>query len=1179
MRRSLFCRIGRFSTVAAAASLLAAAPDSRGRPSSEPNLAETLPPVQVIRQDGYPELHVDGKPFFLHAATFFYYRVPRDLWEFSLEQHRALGINTIVLPLPWNWHQPNEGTFDFEGRTNPRRDLRSLLKLITEKQFKLVVRVGANVDSGWLHGGYPEWLVARPADEMAAAQAWLVAVARELAGYQPGRRLRIPAAPGADKKKGAPKETEIPGPLLFVVAGDIVAQDSRPGRAGQPLGFDAAQQWLRNAGLDVLVVASSSQDGEQPLAVPFVSGWYLLPPVEEAETPLGRHLLTPADLARLFFTAALVKTQPEFPPFLAEFQAGWSAPANEAAPPPGLPANTLLSSRLALAQGLKGISYSPLQDGIAPAAYSAPGTNQHYRWDAALDVNASPQPRARAVLRNSQLLAQWGEFLAASHLRADFGLVIPPEAASGDEETGHSRQRVLQQILDVALLAGLSGELVDAERQPTELLLRYPLLLLPVPDPAPATALPARAQRNLVDFVRQGGTLLVFPRQPRGEILAELWRDELPSAESANSAEPFALLAGISAFGRGRVMFSSKDFYSWADPAGSLEANAVSAEAAWATGALRELLTAAGIRPAIRRAGSAAQTARLLVSQLVSNKGSEPLGRRSAGAVLVSVTNLSYDEPAEETLEILSPHSSAQERDHPWIPLRVSVPPRESLLLPVRVPLCTAAKPNEPCTDQIAAAGAELLRAVRDGKDLELTFYTPAKADVVLRLAAQPRRIYMEDRRLDATWEPPTRLFKFQIPRGAAPEFLRTVSIRLRYEPRVPEKPKAEHDPPDAFTVSVVNPVKLPLADDAWLASFPPLLTFRPGEENFLILEIVDRSRRGHTFKAEITGPVRGSRSLLLWGGGIGHFRIKLEEAKPAADAAAGLAEAGGVLTGKLALSAGEVQRSLPLAIVPLSAEGSARYRFDFDRDGAEEWVLENAALRLIASPEAGGRLAAVVDKSSGLSVAAGEGISVDSLANASADENPPSGPGLLAHQPFEAQWEDSEDSTGLLLRREVRHPLAGPVTVEKRVQLTGESSFRVKYHLAAASRNAAVAGGLALTTTASLPVLLRGERTTQFCWPAREPAPQADSQESAEATSHCEVFQPHGQPLRLPEGVRRLEVRTPGRLGLAVEWTAGAMVIEMTRTLALLKLTFPAFAPQDSPASYQVRYHVLPLP
>src|SRR5579863_4914608 len=79
--------------------------------------------VQIVIAGNEPELRVGGVPFFIHAAQFDYFRIPPDLWLQSLKRYEELGINTIDLRIPWNWHEPSDGEFDFDGHTNPRRNL------------------------------------------------------------------------------------------------------------------------------------------------------------------------------------------------------------------------------------------------------------------------------------------------------------------------------------------------------------------------------------------------------------------------------------------------------------------------------------------------------------------------------------------------------------------------------------------------------------------------------------------------------------------------------------------------------------------------------------------------------------------------------------------------------------------------------------------------------------------------------------------------------------------------------------------------------------------------------------------------------------------------------------------------------------------------------------------------
>ena len=66
-------------------------------------------PVLILAALCFTRLHAGAapsQPYFLYGASFFYERVPRDRWQASLEQYRALGINTIDLYVMWNWHQP-----------------------------------------------------------------------------------------------------------------------------------------------------------------------------------------------------------------------------------------------------------------------------------------------------------------------------------------------------------------------------------------------------------------------------------------------------------------------------------------------------------------------------------------------------------------------------------------------------------------------------------------------------------------------------------------------------------------------------------------------------------------------------------------------------------------------------------------------------------------------------------------------------------------------------------------------------------------------------------------------------------------------------------------------------------------------------------------------------------------
>ena len=518
--------------------------------------------LEIVENGGYPELRVDGKPFFIHSAAFFYYRIPVDQWEHLLQVYRSYGINTIDLYIPWNWHEPKEGEIDFDGHTNPRRNLRALLALIESANLRLIARPGPEILNEWRHGGYPGWLLERPeykmdpidwiegryapldnlnaSDAEAAAEGWLAnpthmeksrewlaAVGKELAKYSARRVVHF------EKDEKAAAARDVSGPLLFVQLGDDFAI-GRSNRVGP--NFWRYVESLRGAveagGVTVPVfinptdmrVSAAGSDCERPIGV--MGQWYL---ERRPENAGGVRRFTASDAAEVEFFTEELKTQPAFPPVMIEYQAGWYTPGDDDGPMASPSENTLLSSRLLIANGIHGINYFPLQDTYSPAGYSVPWANRSYRWDAALAPDGEQQPRMHAVIRNMEILQRWGPQLAASHKRADFGIIYPLGAYPQEllERADISAvSGVVMRIERLGATAMLSSELLDPEYQPVEQLMRNAVTLLPVFDTGKAQfQISEKAQRAIVEYVRRGGTLVVFPQRPRGNVIDALWKD------------------------------------------------------------------------------------------------------------------------------------------------------------------------------------------------------------------------------------------------------------------------------------------------------------------------------------------------------------------------------------------------------------------------------------------------------------------------------------------------------------------------------------------------------------------------------------------------------------------------------------------------------------------------------
>lgn len=1188
--------------------------------------------VEIAKHDGYTELHVDGVPFFVHSAAFFYYRTPRDLWEPMLTRYRSLGINTIDIYIPWNWHEPSEGELDFDGHTNPRRNLRALLTLITEKRFKLIARPGPEILNEWRHGGYPDWLLKRPEygmdpldwlegryapldrvnvhDAEAAAHGWLdnsthmsytrnwlQAVAKELAPYSSHRIMHLPPhAPDAPPHDAS-------GPLLFVQLGDDFAS-GRTNHVGPDFWryVEALRGMLETDELDVPVFinptdmrVSAAGSVLQPW-IGVMGQWYMH---RQQTSRASQNRLTARDAGQIEFFTDELKTQPDFPPIMIEYQAGWYAPADDDRPVESLPENTLLSSRLLIGNGIHGLNYFPLQDTITPAGYSVPWANRSYRWDAALSPDGFPRPRLEAVTRNARLLDRWGRELAASHKRADWGLVDPLGAYPQDLLDAVDVRRVSQELLRIqrlGTLATLSSELLDPEYQPLEQLLRHPLVLLPVFDPEkPQFQLSEKAQASLVEYVRNGGILLVFPERPTGSIFDALWRLAPPSGEPM----PDGAIRTRWKFGSGEVIESPKDFFSWIALDRSLAENRAQEEAHWAVGTIREFMTAAGIRPSVSFAGPSRGASDLIVSEIVSNEGSGLLGQRKSGWGFLSLTNLSADEQADAILSVLSPAASAKRSLADYITLPVAIPPRESLLLPLEVPVCSSDPSNPPCGDTVAFGGAEFLSARRDGRTLELLFYVPVQALVELHLAHEPSRITLDQSaRPDTNWNAANKELQATLPRGAAPDFLRTLEIQLPYEPHVPEKEKPERaskQTPNDLEYRVESAVRLPTSDNEYLSTYPPLIV--PDADQNLLLSFTARNSSptsNRYVSISIGKPLRGSRSFLAppLGTGGAALAFKLADLRALANPAPGEA----FFHGTVEIHAEHDRRTLPVDFLLHSPGITSAYRFDFDRDGADEWVLENDKLRLIVSPEFGGRAIALMEKSFGTNLTTSVGLLRDGFSYTQNPANLETSRARGRYAPFnrlyDAKWQPEQTNPVLELQYDAPDVFPRGASIKKTIQFEDPATVRVDYHVAPhplVNVPSLPPGSSppSFVVVNSFPAVAQRGAPTRFCWALERAVAKPTDPTPAElkggTNEHCEDFNPDGEIITVPAGISRVEVRTQDRPTMAFEWECAHLCAQLTiepeEFSALFRLEFLPFGPGSDRRQYTLRIRSLNLP
>lgn len=107
----------------------------------------------LIIKDG--EFKMDGKSFRIYSGSMHYFRIMPEYWEDRLRKLKAAGFNTVETYVCWNMHEPRKGKFDFTGRF----DIRRFIKTAQEVGLYAIVRPGPYICAEWDFGGLPAWLL------------------------------------------------------------------------------------------------------------------------------------------------------------------------------------------------------------------------------------------------------------------------------------------------------------------------------------------------------------------------------------------------------------------------------------------------------------------------------------------------------------------------------------------------------------------------------------------------------------------------------------------------------------------------------------------------------------------------------------------------------------------------------------------------------------------------------------------------------------------------------------------------------------------------------------------------------------------------------------------------------------------------------------------------------------
>lgn len=98
---------------------------------------------------------LNGEKFNIYSGAMHYFRIPAEYWEDRLQKLKACGFNTVETYVAWNMHEPSEGEFCFEGRS----DIVRFIKTAQKVGLYVIVRPGPYICAEWDFGGIPSWLL------------------------------------------------------------------------------------------------------------------------------------------------------------------------------------------------------------------------------------------------------------------------------------------------------------------------------------------------------------------------------------------------------------------------------------------------------------------------------------------------------------------------------------------------------------------------------------------------------------------------------------------------------------------------------------------------------------------------------------------------------------------------------------------------------------------------------------------------------------------------------------------------------------------------------------------------------------------------------------------------------------------------------------------------------------
>jgi len=578
-------------------------------------------------------------------------------------------------------------------------------------------------------------------------------------------------------------------------------------------------------------------------------------------------------------------------------------------------------------------------------------------------------------------------------------------------------------------------------------------------------------------------------------------------------------------------------------------------------------------------------------------------------------------------LKILPPDVNARGgSESDYVELPVEVPTGESLMLPVNTPLCPQDARADACSDRVVAAGAELLGAVREGKALRLSFYAPTNATILLRLRAAPVSVDLPsqlpvpkpkierrpprlptsdisvveppppmdsqsgfgfpERTLDGKYDKVTGIFTVVLPRGAAPSFRRELQIHLPYTPDAPERKKPAKRRGNGYKYTIPDAVRLPLGEGSSLSTFPPLIVLNRDRNPQFSIDAENLNDSPLTVQATVDGALHGSETLRMTELGDEIETIRMHSNGPVDLPQNGISE------GKLTLTGDHSgDRNSPISFISADGDAPIHYQFDFERSGETNWVLENGRVRLILLPGAGGQAVALVDKPSGYNLTTMVGGMRDFLRFPKSDEALPE---PTFDVPYAAEWQTAMENTGVRMVARWPQGVSDFGSITKTIRMDGkggQDTIEADYEVGRTSLRDGTGAEVdtsahaTLVTAFSVPASALQSEKTQLCWggaPDRQDFKGGIVPNDIAVAELCKEFEEGRDPIVIAAGIAKLEVRSPGRPTLKVEWKSpgatefGRVTIEQKNYSVRIALAFPSMIDGTNATHFIVRYTIV---